>query len=266
MMAERRGDNMGPALLAAVALHAALLLALIGFQRPSLLPTGTSVPITLVAKGPTTNSRPAVQAPQAQAAQTPSPSPDITPPAPPPAPKPAPLPAPPKPAPPKPAQTKPVEKSLDLARLQADVATPRKSFSLAALQADLTAGGKAHPGSARRGPARAETATEARVDAGTGVSQSDLAGLSELLQRLWNPDCSVDDRVVIPVRFTVGFDGRIQGRVDAAGRDASPDPVVFAAARRAIDAVHQAAPYADTYRGLTITVRFDAKKACQERN
>lgn len=264
MMADRQGDNMGPALLAALALHVGVLLALIGVHRPSLLPTGTSVPITLVANGPTTDSRPAIEAPVTQAAQTPEPTPDITPPAPPPAPQPTP-----KPPPPKPAPAKPVPQSLDLARLQADVSTSRKSFSLAALQADIAhaAGAKAsRPVSARRGPARAETAAEARVDAGTGVSQSDLAGLSELLQRLWNPDCSVDNRVVIPVRFTVGFDGRIQGRVDSGGREASADPVVFAAARRAIDAVHQAAPYADTYRGLTITVRFDAKKACQERN
>ena len=112
---------------------------------------------------------------------------------------------------------------------------------------------------------RAETAPEERIQAGAGVSQSDIAGLSQLLERLWNPDCTTDEKVVIPVRFTVGFDGRVQGRVNAGGAEASADPVVFAAARRAVDAVHQAAPYAETYRGLSITVRFDAKKACAQR-
>jgi type IV secretory pathway VirB10-like protein len=259
---ERQRDNIAPALLAATALHAALLAALIWVHRPSLLPTGSSVPITLVASGPTTDSRPAIQAPSVQEAQAPAPS--AEPPAPPPAPKEAAIPTPPKPAP-----SKPAPQPLDLARLQADVAA-RKRFSLAALQAEIShAAGAKSPhaaAAARRGPARPETAAEARVDAGTGVSQSDIAGLSELLQRLWNPDCSVDNRVIIPVRFTVGYDGRLQGDVDTQGRGKSSDPVVYAAARRAIDAVHEAAPYADTYRGLTITVRFDAKKACQERN
>jgi outer membrane biosynthesis protein TonB len=258
-----RRDSRGPALLAAFILHAALLAALIGFSRPSLLPTGTSVPINLVATGPTTNSRPAEAAPVTQKAQTPAPVPEAKAPTPPP-PAPRPVvekatPAPPKPAPaprPAPVAAKPVP-------------TPTKdTFSLDALQASIAKAAKSappKPASAKRGPARAETAPETRVDAGTGVSQSDIAGLSQLLERLWNPDCTVDEKVVIPVRFTVGFDGHVQGRVDAGGRDASANPVVFAAARRAVDAVHQAAPYAETYRGLTITVRFDAKKACAAR-
>jgi hypothetical protein len=120
---------------------------------------------------------------------------------------------------------------------------------------------------ARRGPSRAETAPAPRVDAGQGVSQSDIAGLSQLLQRLWNPDCSVDgpDRIVIPVRFTVGDDGRLIGGASAGGRESSTDPVVFAAARRAIDAAHEAAPYGAPYRGKSFTVRFDAEKACAQR-
>jgi outer membrane biosynthesis protein TonB len=273
----RRRNRMTPALAAALVLHLGLLLVLIGFSRPATLPMGTSVPINIVANGPTTDSRPAEQAPVAEAAQAATPVPEAKPPepAPPPPPEPAakaepPRPAPPKPAPAiKPTPAKPRKDTFDLAAIQADVGARRQSFSLSALQADVSRDAKAHPSRpafAARGPTRAETATEARVDAGTGVSQSDIAGLSELLQRLWNPDCSVDERVVIPLRFTVGFDGHIQGRVDAGGRESSSDPVVFAAARRAIDAVHEAAPYAQTYRGLTITVRFDAKKACAERN
>jgi outer membrane biosynthesis protein TonB len=259
---------MGPALMAALVLHVGLFLALISFSHPSMLPTGTSVPINIVASGPTTDSRPAEQAPVAQAAQVETPVPEAKPPSPPPAPT-----QPPKPVvkaqPPKTTPAKPVRDKFSLSAVAADIPRKQQSFNLSALQADIAKAARtqpARPASAQRGPTRAETALAARVDAGTGVSQSDIAGLSELLQRLWNPDCSVDDKVVIPVKFTIGFDGHIQGRVNAEGREASSDPVVFAAARRAIDAVHQAAPYADTYRGLTLTVRFDAKKACAQRN
>jgi hypothetical protein len=105
------------------------------------------------------------------------------------------------------------------------------------------------------------------VDAGQGVSQSDIAGLSQLLERLWNPDCVVagPDAVIVPVKFTVGFDGRLSGRVNAGGREASPNPVIATATRRAIDAIHQAEPYGATYRGQTFTVNFDAKTACANR-
>ena len=61
---------------------------------------------------------------------------------------------------------------------------------------------------------------------------------------------------------TVSFDGHVQGPVDTAGRDIRTD----VDARRAVDAVHQLVPFADTYRGLTYTVRFDAKKACAAKN
>jgi len=261
---DRRRDSRAPALAAAFVLHAGLLVALISFSHPAFLPTGSSVPINIVATGPTTDSRAAEQAPAAQEAQVETPVPEAKAPTPPPAPpQPVVKAQPAKPAPPKPAKD-----TFSLSAVQADVAQ-KQSFNLNALQAEVAKAAKsqpARPASARRGPTRAETAPVARVDAGAGVSQSDIAGLSDLLQRLWNPDCSVDDRVVIPVKFTIGFDGHIQGRVNAEGRDASSDPVVFAAARRAVDAVHQAAPYAENFRGLTVTVRFDANKACARRN
>ncbi|HEY1447411.1 MAG TPA: hypothetical protein VGF33_02645 [Caulobacteraceae bacterium] len=259
---------MAPALIAALILHLGMFLALVSFSHPAMLPTGASVPINIVASGPTTDSRSAEQAPVAQAAQVETPVPEAKAPAPPPAP-----PEPPKPVlkaqPPKPAPARPARDRFSLSAVAADIPQKQQALSLSALQADIAKAARtqpARPAFAQRGPTRAETALAARADAGTGVSQSDIAGLSELLQRLWNPDCSVDDKVVIPVKFTIGFDGRIQGRVNAEGREASPDPVVFAAARRAVDAVHQAAPYAETYRGLTLTVRFDAKKACAQGN
>jgi outer membrane biosynthesis protein TonB len=255
----RRRDSLTPALLAALGLHVALFLILIITPRSSLIPTGTAVPINIVANGPTTDSRPAVQAPLEQQAQVEAPVPQAKPP--------EPAPAPPQPKPvvkPTPAKlAKPTKDTFDLAAIQADVGARPKSLNLAALQSEMARESRAHPSHpafAQRGPTQAETAREARVDAGTGVSQSDLAGLSQLLERLWNPDCANGQRPVIPVKFTIGFDGHLQGPVDTAGRDIRSD----IDARRAVDAVHQAAPFADTYRGLTVTVRFDAKKACAQ--
>jgi protein TonB len=272
----RRRDNMAPALLAALALHVGLLLALILVHRPSMLPMGTAVPITIVANGPTTDSRPAVEAPVEHQAQVESPVPEAKPPepAPPPravarsAPTPAPAPSPTRPAV-KPTPTKPNKDTFDLAAIQADVGARHSSLNLAALQADVARESRAHPSRpafAERGPTQAETAHEARVDAGTGVSQSDLDGLAGLLQRLWNPDCSVDNRVDVSVKFLVGYDGKVQGRVNAGGLENSSNPAVSAAARRAIDAVHEAAPYAQQFRGLSIPVNFHAKTACARRS
>ncbi|MEO8812250.1 MAG: energy transducer TonB, partial [Caulobacteraceae bacterium] len=99
------------------------------------------------------------------------------------------------------------------------------------------------------------------------VSQSDAQGLQQLLERLWNVNCAAEggDTVVVPVSFAVGEDGRVVGRITGGGEESSSDPVVFAAARRAIDAVHQAAPYGEPYRGKRFKVIFDARKACSQR-
>jgi hypothetical protein len=72
----------------------------------------------------------------------------------------------------------------------------------------------------------------------------------------------LDDTVIVPVTFTVGYDGRLAGTPSAGGREKSPDPAISVAARRALDAVGQAAPYGPAYRGKAFKVIFDAKKAC----
>ena len=107
----------------------------------------------------------------------------------------------------------------------------------------------------------------ARPDAGEGVSQSDLVGLQQLLERQWNPNCDVPggEAVKLKVRFLVGLNGELLGRPSAGGLESSSDPVVAAAARRALDAVHRVAPYAAPYYGQSITVNFDAKEACSKR-
>jgi periplasmic protein TonB len=277
----RRRGSLTPALIAAAALHIGVFILLAFVARPSIVPVGSAVPINIVSNAPTTDSRPAVAAPETQEAQTETPQPEAPPPAPPPEPepkptppKPAPKPPAPRPAPkPTPAPT-PKPTPTPKAPAKPTPSPARKSAAsdtdfLDSLQASIASAAKSsppRPASGRRGPTRAETAPQARVDAGAGVSQSDIAGLSQLLQRLWNPNCSVEggDAVLVPVKFSVDGDGSVVGRVSAGGREASSDPVVFAAARRAIDAVHQAAPYGAPYRGKSFTVNFDAKKACSQ--
>lgn len=268
-----RRDSLAPAFLAALALHLALLAAVIWLHGARPLPLGDVTPITIVAHGPVTDSRPAEAAPQVQAAQAEQPAPAQT--APPPLPAP-PIPAPRPPAPPKP---QPVQKPVPIpapspkARpipakptpAKAAPPTPAKDTFLERLAQSLpqsAPSSRRPPGPARgaRGPVRPETAPQPRVDAGQGVSQSDLQGLQQLLERLWNPNCAAPggDQAVIPVRFSIDADGRVAGRVVEHGEDS-------AAARRAIDAVHQAEPYAAAYRNNTFTVNFDARKACAGR-
>jgi hypothetical protein len=247
----RPDDDLKPAIAGAAALHLGLIALLL--WHPGTPPSlGAAVPITLVAHGPTTDSRPATVAPMEQAAQTPEPVAEAK--------APEPLPAPPTPQP-----VRPEPKAVATPKAKAAPAPKADTFSLDSLQADINRSAKRNPlrpAFAARGPARAETATLARVDAGKGVSETDVAGLAQLLTRLWNVNCGLDETVVVPVNFKVGDDGRLEGQVSAKGLEASHDPNVAVAARRAIDAVHKAAPYGAPFRNNSFTVNFDAKKAC----
>jgi periplasmic protein TonB len=273
--ADRRRDSLAPAFLAAAALHLGVFAIVLYAPRPPLGPLGTAVPITLVAHGPITDSRPAEAAPVTQSAQTEAPVPEAKAPAPPPAPAPQPAPPQPKAPPVKTVKPAPEPKPTPTpVTAQPKPVTPpkptRDTFSLDALAADVAKSRHAsppRPASGARGPARPETAPEERVDAGQGVSQSDIAGLSQLLERLWNPNCNVagGEAVVIPVKYTVSFDGHVTGRIVLGAHGGGSEPIVATATRRAIDAIHQAEPYAETFRGQTFTVIFDAKKACATR-
>ena len=134
-----------------------------------------------------------------------------------------------------------------------------------ASRAPLTPRRRARP-SAARGPASAETAPVARVDAGQGYQPERHArGCSQLLNRLWLKNCDAGTIVNVTVRLAVDNDGRVLlGRRRRAGNTRG-DPAASASAIRAIAAVHQAAPYAEEFRGRTFSVNFDAAKACANR-
>ena len=246
--------EISPAVMGSVLLHGLVAAALMlswTFTRD--LKVGSVVPVTIVANGP--EASPAIQAPAPQTAQAeqpvpeaplesvpPAPEPKPTPPAPMPKPTPAPTPA--KPAPP----TKP-EKSLDLDALAASLSKTAK------------------PSSAAKGPARPETAVEARPNPGAGLAASvAMSGLVRELERRWNPNCDVEGGrdVQVLATFVIGAGGQVVGDVQSKIKSA-PNAVSQAAAERAVRAVYAAAPFRTLPRefyGQKIGVNFDARAAC----
>jgi hypothetical protein len=280
--ADTRRDSRAPAMIAALALHLALFAALTIFHPALPLPLGAAVPINIVSSAPTTDSRQAEQAPQTQTAQVDQPVPQAKAPSPPPPPPPQPQP---RPAPPRPVNTVPPPqpaprptptpvKPTPVAPAKPTPAPahpsrtpPKDTFDLNALAASIARASHSappRPANAPRGPTRAETAPQPRVDAGQGISQSDIQGLSQLLDRLWLKNCDAGTVVNVTVRLAIDNDGRVL-LADAGGREHAGDPAVSASAIRAIAAVHQAAPYAEEFRGRTFSVNFDAAKACANR-
>ena len=275
-MARERSEFSG-AMLASTLLHAGVIVAaMISWPWARQLPLGSAVPINIVANAPVTDLAPAEQGPEDLPAQTEEPVPEA--PAPPaaPAPTPQPVPTPPKPAPtpapkaapvpkpaptptPKPAPAKPAEKAPAKPAPKAE-----KGLDLDALAASLPG---AQRSSAAKGPSRQATAPEARPDLGSGQAAAAIAGMSDEIQKRWNPNCNVEGGrdVRLKVSFTLGGGGQVVGQVGAHGAENSADPVVKAAAERAIRAVYAAAPFTRLPRSLygqRFDLNFKTSEAC----
>lgn len=257
--------ELSPAMMGSVLLHATVAIAmLISWNFTRDLKMGSVVPVTIVSRAPDADIRPAEQAPVEQAAASEAPIPDAPLQSTPPAPEPKPAPPPPKPMPtvakpvPAPAPAKP-----------APPAKPEKSLDLDALSASVSRMSKPavpKPSSAPQGPARPETALQARPTVGAGLSAAAMTGLVDELQRRWNPNCDVEGGrdVQVRVTFTIGAGGQVIG--DAASQIKSgPSAVAQAGAERAVRAVYAAAPYRSLPRefyGTKIAVNFNAREAC----
>lgn len=255
-----------PAMAGSLLLHAtAAVILMVSWNFGRTLKVGAVVPVHIVANAPETNLREAEQAPVEQQAATPEPTPAA------PAQSQA-QPEPPKPVPPPPeAKPKPPEpKAVAKPAPPKPQPKPDKSLDLDALSASITRMAKAapaRPSSAAKGPARPETATQARPALGNGAaSAAAIEGLAEDLQRRWNPNCAVDGGrdVLVRVSFVIGAGGQVSGDPTAEIRSART-PVAQAAANRAVSAVYAAAPYRNLPRefyGERIEVNFNAREAC----
>ena len=292
-MRAARSDRY-PAYAASAALHLLVLLAGV-VAWPSMNPPTrlrAVTPVTLVTQSEASDLRAADQAPEVQAAATETPDPEApaqlatpTPvPAPVSTPKPSAAPAPvarplPKPVPPKPAPAKPTP-SFNLDALAASVSksNPRKTQAKAAPAApglDLDAlAASVGKSSAQKGAARAQTDLTARAAVGAGrASTLDLQqAIGAKLGRLWNPNCGVEGsaNITVKVRLNLAPDGRLirADLLDEQRINGSGDPVLRAAATRALTAVARAAPYdelpsADFSKWRAFVVAFDARQICR---
>ncbi len=265
-MSSTRSD-FSTAMVASMLLHGGVLVAaLISWPWEKPLTPGTTVPVNIISNATYTDLRAAALAKEVQSAMTEAPVPDALPePA---APTPEPTPPTPQPAA---AAPKPVVDP-NAKGQQKPTPKPQKALDLDALSASIAktrpAGGKTS--SAAQGAARPETAREARPSAGAGrgVSASALEGLVSQLQRRWNPNCEVEGGrdVRVRVTFTLNTAGQVVGLVEAGGQENSSNPVIRAAAERAIRAVRQAAAEKSLPRevyGQAWAPTFNAQEACR---
>jgi len=255
--------EISPALIGSVLLHGTVaVMFLISWNFTRDLKVGSVVPVNIVSSAPSADIRPAVEAPEPQTAQTDEPVPEA--PLESAAPEPQPTPVPPTPAP---KAAKPVEKLP--APKPAPPVKPERGLDLDALSASVSKMVKpaaTKPSSAAKGPARPETALLARQTVGTGVSAAALTGLTDELQRRWNPNCDVEGGrdVQVRVAFVIGAGGQVVGDVTSQIRGAQ-NAVSQAAADRAVRAVYAAAPFRNLPRefyGDKIAVNFNAREAC----
>ncbi len=268
-------QRVSPAFLASGVLHLGVLAALLLVRSPAGDPAGEGPPVAVrlvtsgdfaaaqSAPGPAADAAPAAPPAPVPAEPEPAPPPP-TPPEPAPAPprlRPAPT-SPPMPAarppatPPRPSPATPASAP---ARPTAPATAPPKRPS-GGLDLDALAGQVARLGGSRPGPAAPAGG------AATGPSAAALAGLQDQLQRRWTPNCEVDGGRDVRVRVSFGLSpgGDLAGPVEAGGLERSDNPVVRAAAERAIRAVLQAAPFPAlaSPTGQRIAVNFNAREAC----
>lgn len=259
-----RRVEVSPAALGSLALHVGVAAAFMISWGDRDLKVGAVVPVTIVSSAPDADTRPAEQAPEVQTAATEEPVPEAPP---------EPVPPPPKPTPPVPtpkAAAKPAEKAPAPTPAKPAAKPVEKAFDLDALAASLTKPSRnapARPSSAPKGPTRPETAPVARQTVGSGLAAgAAVTGMTEELQRRWNPNCEVEGGrdVMVRVTFQLGVSGQVVGDVTPQIQGART-PVATAGAERAVRAVYAAAPFRGLPRefyGDRIAVNFNAREAC----
>lgn len=295
--------NRTPALVVSVLLHAAIIGAsLVAWPWKKEIKPLAVTPVTLLTSeelaeltaaeqsdvpAPAQTPQPDPVAEPAPVAPTPAPEPAPTP-TPKPAPKPAPAPAPaptPKPAPPKPTPPKPTAAPTPTPatpkptppRTAPAKPTPRLNLDDLAesLAKSAPKAGGAPRSSGSPGLSQLEKDLQARRSSGAAkaATASALGLVQAKLIRLWNPNCGVAGANALQVRVRLflnreGDLARPAQLADFPSVDAIGDPVMKAAASRALSAVGRGAPF----EGLPVEdydswkqfiVRFDGKEACR---
>lgn len=262
----RREGGLGPALVGSLAIHAAVVAALlVSLPKTRKALTVGAVPVTIVSSLP--------QAAPAPAPEVAEPAAEDVPPPPAPEPELAPQPTPPPPAPPPPkkavtpAPVPPPKKApTPPAKTPAQKTPPAKqedALDLAALQKSLT---RARPSSA----APITNSRSVRPAAGAaGPPASAVNALAGQIQDNWilnNCDVAVAEGIEVTVTFSLSGAGRISRGPELKNRRA--DPVWGAAARSALAAVRAGDPYDDLPRELfnqDYEFNFKAADACRGR-
>jgi len=287
-------SDLRPALVGSVALHLLVLGAgYFTWPQSSRVAPSSAVAVTIVNRAPVVDLRPAIAAPEPEPAASPEPEPSSQPPAPeppptpepptkaappPPTPPPAKAPPPPPtkaptPPPPKAPAKAPAQRppALDLDALAAQLPAAQRQAQPPAL--DLNALAARLPqrnANVAQGPARPETATEARpaAGAGQGLTADEASLLAAKLIRLWRPNCAVESAANVQVRVNIQLlpTGALASPPRLVGGQ-SNDPVWSVAAQRALAAVRQGEPYDELPRERhaqwrEINFNFNARQAC----
>ena len=154
-------------------------------------------------------------------------------------------------------------------------AKPEKSLDLDALAASISKTSKprspSRSAARKRGPARPETAPQARADAGDRrPAAAHRPASHDELQRRWNPNCDVEGGrdVQVRVTFQLGAGGQLVGDVAArrsrrGRRRCSRPPPTGPCARSTRPRPSAACRANSTVR--QITVNFNANEACSNR-
>ena len=104
------------------------------------------------------------------------------------------------------------------------------------------------------------------------MSASETGAFVSKLEKLWNPNCKVENAagIVVKVHIKLTPQGWLAAKpelVDSGDIQSSGNPMLIAAATRALSAVGAGQPYTelnpDHYAGWReMVVKFDAKQAC----
>ncbi len=254
MTARARRLEVSPAWIGSLALHVGVAAAFMISWGARDLKVGSVVPVTIVANAPE-QPKAAEQADTAENAAVEEPAPVPPEPVPPPPPTKSAKTPPPAPTPaPTPKPTKP-EKSFDFDKLASTLTAPARNTPQ-------------RPTTAPTGPTRQSTAPNAQTspDSGLLASRAAITGLTDELQRRWNPNCTVEGGrdVMVRVVFQMGVGGQVVG--EPTFQIQGPrTPVSQAGAERAVRAVYAAAPFRGLPRefyGERIAVTFSAREAC----